>query len=1133
MANRFRQFATENSQEKFDPIIDQPTQSEVLENFPEAPKENRLKKYAQINNEMPKEEEEGWGKWLSRTLLQIPKGIAQARTYPLDILQLMGYAEATDPEEIERIRRASERFGIPFDEEAYLAKADEAASIFPTVNNASRYAEENWGIPLEAKTDVQRFVNFASSAGKLSPKNYTFRGMNTSLPRPVLGTGVAATAEVAKAVGVPEPIADIGSFAILKQPTAGAGSISVGSKTKPSGLTERNFENRTKERSVSENTLTKINKNIEDEVRELTEKIVKDTPLSETRQGLKQNSQFKADASKAIDKVHELAINMPGTISNRKIMGKYNVKLAEIKPKGYAPSEYEKSFIRNLQQAKKDISKRNISTVDLVDQYRKNNASFRDLKEPGKSFAYNQAKRDALMIQNRAIADLIEEMHPGSEMATLFKETNARWSQIMDSEAIDSFLDNLFEGKVKFNEGRKFFEKNGVKEPFKKALGKEGFMQFENLMNDLMSYENGLSLLKKAKGSGYEEIAKTAGSYLIHPYLSKARFGINALKGGYRSIYNMFLQSPKIGITWNRAIKEIKAGDFKAAAKDFEQVKQAEEAIKPSEIKTKTQSQQTSKPKKSEIIEVKAEKVNTETNKAKVSPGTTSPKQENINNAFTQMGGGIVDNLYNGIFESIKNGKDTFAGIKDPLIAKAKPYYDAGLINSSKDLKEFSNNPKPFQDKLSLKQAPQSSHEKVQARIEELKAKQPPVESKRAEGERRLLEYKPKKELVNIDKLEIITERELDRSRFSHMKTIETKDGDFVGQLMYDKEKNGDIFLSSIQTGEEYQRKGVAKKLIKNLIEENPESKITISPLEPDGAKLFSKLLGRKLEPTLGAGAEPLQGIKKQDIHLSDIDLQNLRKNLGIKEKAKFEQKDAEDFRNNFMSQKTGQNIAEMNDIPFQIKKLKEKRDVIKGNSQKAIKERMPYTIKINELELELHNSKIGKKTDTPKKIDAKIEHAAEKPDITKAGLTRQKNFLLTKIDEILANAAKYPDKVEIKVPGDGIFNLKNDKQSLEKIRSTIDKKWPEKPLPNNQETYKRTALRKPNEPKEAHIERLYKEYQKAKKESPKEKGSLEAYEREKENIKEIERYYFEELQRILEEYERINGKRYTLKTNR
>lgn len=62
---------------------------------------------------------------------------------------------------------------------------------------------------------------------------------------------------------------------------------------------------------------------------------------------------------------------------------------------------------------------------------------------------------------------------------------------------------------------------------------------------------------------------------------------------------------------------------------------------------------------------------------------------ENINDAFRQVGKGITENLYKGLFESLQQGKDTFAGIKDPILKKAKEPFDKGLIKSPEDLRDF------------------------------------------------------------------------------------------------------------------------------------------------------------------------------------------------------------------------------------------------------------------------------------------------------------------------------------------------------------------------------------------------------------------------------------------------------------
>lgn len=63
------------------------------------------------------------------------------------------------------------------------------------------------------------------------------------------------------------------------------------------------------------------------------------------------------------------------------------------------------------------------------------------------------------------------------------------------------------------------------------------------------------------------------------------------------------------------------------------------------------------------------------------------------------MAKGMMGNFYEGIFKSLQDGKDTFSGVKDPLISKAKPLFDKGLIKSPEDLKEFAQNPDKFKEK--------------------------------------------------------------------------------------------------------------------------------------------------------------------------------------------------------------------------------------------------------------------------------------------------------------------------------------------------------------------------------------------------------------------------------------------------
>lgn len=64
-------------------------------------------------------------------------------------------------------------------------------------------------------------------------------------------------------------------------------------------------------------------------------------------------------------------------------------------------------------------------------------------------------------------------------------------------------------------------------------------------------------------------------------------------------------------------------------------------------------------------------------------------QKENITDAFSQMGQGITSNFYKQVFDALQNGKDTIAGIKDPIIQLAKPYFEKGMIQSPDDIKNL------------------------------------------------------------------------------------------------------------------------------------------------------------------------------------------------------------------------------------------------------------------------------------------------------------------------------------------------------------------------------------------------------------------------------------------------------------
>lgn len=596
-------------------------------------------------------QEEGFLKSAARTALQIPKGIAQGTTPGIiaSIWQLLGQGEVLDPEEIEHIKEISNREGIPFDEDAYMQAAQEAIQSVPTVSNLSSAIEERTGLPLETKTVLQKAVELASTAGKFQPGTIAQKGV-AAIAAPV-------TKEALEFGGVPEFLAEplaLGAATGLGSKTP---AIEIGKVKKPSGLTTRQFEKLEKPVEVSGKKIKQIDEKLETEFRDIASDIIEKSPINETISELKNDVGFKLAAEEAFEKVDKLAENINEKISLEALKKDLIKKGAQEKKSGITELEFDKEYNKFIKEFVKDTKGTEASLSGVIRQYRKNNEAFGKSWESAKSTDYNVAKREALLDYNRTIADTIEKKFPDSEFSNLFKSSNEQWKKIMDAEAVQGYIDDIFEGKINYKKNSEFFNKK-QKQIFKRALGEEGYKNFEQLNRDFMSTEKARKMLKVAEKQGYTDLAYNAFSYLLHPKLALAKMGYGLTKGAYQKLWESLLDKPQIALTWDKGIKAFKKGDFKEAENQFKQLKSEQERIKAYQG-------------------------------YKEQKNSKSSQKNNSVTSIEGMGSAITENFYKGIFESLEKGKDKFAGVSDPLLLAAKPSYEKGLIKNIDDLKKF------------------------------------------------------------------------------------------------------------------------------------------------------------------------------------------------------------------------------------------------------------------------------------------------------------------------------------------------------------------------------------------------------------------------------------------------------------
>ncbi len=513
--------------------------------------------------------------WL-RTAAQVPLGVGQALTYPIDLFQMLGMGLALDEEEIEHIRKVSEREGIPFDREKYIQAVHKTAETVPTQSNLERLIEEKTGLPLQPRTKGQKLLRLASSAGKFAPGTIVQKG--------VAGATAAGTAAGLEKAGVPEPIAELGGLAVsgVAARVTPAVSPKIKPVTKPSGMPVRRFEKVKEPRVVPRGKIEKIHSKLEGDFRKISDEIIKESPISKTKVTLEENAAFKAELGEQFKKVESLAEQLPEKIDPNKLKKALLKKISEKEGIGFAPSEYDKDYKKFMNEFINEIPNKKIPIKDGVKQYRKNNESLSEFYDPSRSRAFNKAKKEALLDSNRAIADVMEEIYPKSEFSELFKETNKTRSQIYDIEAMDKFIDAMFDGEVKFKKGRRFFENANEARPFKRALGEKNFPKFEQLMKDLLSSEKPAQMLKVAKQKGFSDLVETAGAFIIHPTIGKAKLAYDVSKRAYQSLVNALIDKPQYMLTLEKGLDALKKGDFTAAEKSFksldENVKKLEES---------------------------------------------------------------------------------------------------------------------------------------------------------------------------------------------------------------------------------------------------------------------------------------------------------------------------------------------------------------------------------------------------------------------------------------------------------------------------------------------------------------------------------------------------------------------------
>jgi hypothetical protein len=531
-------------------------------------KENKYQSYID-RLPTPEAKKESFLKERVRDVLQLPLGHLKTRfTWPADLAQALGQAEALQAiGELneDRIAELKEKFPTapwenfkPPTPESHQQAFEQASNLFPTQGNIERFLEEKFGIPLQAQTENQQWLRGIGMGTGIG-------GKGVSLPTRAVGgaTGGLAYAWLREHGATPEQAQAASTF------FAGHGvTPKVQTTTKASGLPVRRFEGVTKPTKVSPAQHRAIVEKVEGDVRNIIQPLI--LGKSETARKLQEDPNFSKDVDDLFKKVRSEAEKLPTDIDTTDLSNFISKEVAKRPMKGVTPSEYERSFEKEMENLGKLIPDyKELPVVDLLDQFRKNNEELGEYYEPSKSSASNRAKRDALLTYNRALAELFRKYHPNSEFTKLFDYTNKVHNEREHLKVIDEFLGGVFDGKIDYKKARKAFEEGSYeRRAFEKILGKDGFKKFEDVFEDLLRTEPSMKNLKLAKDQGYGELVNLVKKHSV----SKTFGRLAALKDLAMNVRTSLLQYPEFTLVWKNALEDFNKGNFKKAQEEFKEV---------------------------------------------------------------------------------------------------------------------------------------------------------------------------------------------------------------------------------------------------------------------------------------------------------------------------------------------------------------------------------------------------------------------------------------------------------------------------------------------------------------------------------------------------------------------------------
>ena len=388
-------------------------------------------------------EEASWWDTAKDAGIQSGLGLAQAFTWPLDILKVAMVGEGlTDIDELED---AFSKAGKPFDRDKYIKTVMEQGEFIPTQELLEKQITKHTGVDLEPKTKTGKFLNKLFFLGGLSRGKGAGKALKAGI------TGASTTAALREA-GAPEIVSELGGDLV-----GGIASIEKQArKLSPEAARIQQIADKhglplmdvmlkdeiSPSAKITAGRKAAFEKDLGMTTEEAINKIVEGKlPVAKLRA---QGQDLEVLEAEAYDKAKALAQAKPNPIKTNQIVADIDAEIARIKGRAPSPSDAEEAAIRILEKEKNVLSKANANAEQLITQTQNYNSNVKSIYKKAEFSGVEDEVKNAYGFLNNSIRNTVER-EAGKEITDAYNVANKIYGQNASLARAEGLISKAFQ----------------------------------------------------------------------------------------------------------------------------------------------------------------------------------------------------------------------------------------------------------------------------------------------------------------------------------------------------------------------------------------------------------------------------------------------------------------------------------------------------------------------------------------------------------------------------------------------------------------------------------------------------------------------------------------------------------------